>query len=697
MWSSCQRTLSSSRTDKAQVARSEAAADSLQKLRPPSWPLTQGLRTVLAGWSVTRRVSPEELRRGAADPSGHASASEPLALLMVRILQKSLRDGEGGQSSDFVFDATRQYILNEYDHHYSRLITMYAHPLPPDPPLFSPRPCGLAMGCHTPLARREWDEIMARQAFDPYFSHWADIAARRVVAAHPDAKPIVVAAGITPSGVVHVGNFREVMTVDLVARALRDQGHSVRFIYSWDDFDVFRKVPADAPEPAMLEENLRRSVADVPDPYGLTDSYASHHIQEFESSLAPLGIAPEFIRQSKEYRAGRYADGIRKALEGTSSIQTVLNEFRTTPLPQGWLPLAGFCGACRRDEIDFVWDGEWGVELTCRDCQEKTGVDLRKGGDVKLPWRIDWPMRWSVEGVCFEPGGKDHSSAGGSYDTAKNIVGPIYGGSAPEYVAYDFVRLKGLGGKISSSVGGVTTVADCLRVYEPEMLRWIFASQRPNSEFQISFDLDVIKLYEDFDRAVATAHQPDDGSKKDKKRQIVRRTIELSSVLPGKIDPEDSPIRVPSFRPLSLILQIYDGDISRTLAHYESKGEVETDAERARFRLRAECVWNWIIDYAPEDFCYRIRETPSTENLDGEPREVLSRLVSILEASPDISEAELVPHLKTLCGGTSLKPQDFYPYAYDLLIARQKGPKLTTLLTTMGTERALPLLRAGLG
>jgi hypothetical protein len=52
---------------------------------------------------------------------------------MVRILQKSLRDGEreGGQSPDFIFDASRQYILNEYDHHYSWLITMYASLLPP--------------------------------------------------------------------------------------------------------------------------------------------------------------------------------------------------------------------------------------------------------------------------------------------------------------------------------------------------------------------------------------------------------------------------------------------------------------------------------------------------------------------------------------------------------------------------------------
>ena len=154
---------------------------------------------------------------------------------------------------------------------------------------------------------------------------------------------------------------------------------------------------------------------------------------------------------------------------------------------------------------------------------------------------------------------------------------------------------------------------------------------------------------------------------------------------------------MPSFRPLSLILQIYDGDIERTLGHYEAAGEIATDSERARLRLRAECVWSWILDYAPDEFRYRIREEPSREVLDGEPKEVLLRLVTILDASPEISEAALIPHLKTLCDGTSLTPQDFYPYAYDLLIARPKGPKLTTLLATMGTERALPLLRAGLG
>lgn len=91
------------------------------------FPFLQGLRTALGGWSATRRVSGEELRRGRCDSPGK---TEPLALLMIRVLQKSLREGQG-QSPDFVFDATRQFVVNEYEHNYSRLITMYASLLPP--------------------------------------------------------------------------------------------------------------------------------------------------------------------------------------------------------------------------------------------------------------------------------------------------------------------------------------------------------------------------------------------------------------------------------------------------------------------------------------------------------------------------------------------------------------------------------------
>lgn len=527
-----------------------------------------------------------------------------------------------------------------------------------------------------------------------YLCHWADQAARRTIDANPGVAVLTVAAGITPSGVVHVGNFREVLTVDLVARALTDHGRAVRFIYSWDDFDVFRKVPADMPRQDLLAGHLRRSIADVPDPYGEHDSYASHHIAAFEASLAPLGIRPEFIRQSRRYRAGTYATGIRTALVHADAIRRILDRHRAEPLAADWLPLAGFCAACGRDELRFSWDGEWTVECTCRSCAHVRAVDLRGGGDVKLPWRVDWPMRWAHEQVRFEPGGKDHSSAGGSYDTGKEIVREVYGFSAPEYVAYDFVRVKGAGGKISSSSGGAITVADCLEIYEPELLRWLFCSYRANTEFQISFDLDVVKIYEDYDRQVRLAHEAEDGSATDRKRRVARRTLHLASVEHRAIEPGSPPPRVPPFRSVTMIMQVYDGDLARAVEHYRRRGECSDDEERARIERRAACAFRWIERYAPDEFRYRIRTAPKIRPLADDERTALRRLVDVLRARPDIDEAGIVPHMKTLTDGTALTARDFYPVVYDLLLDRAQGPKLSTLLTTMGGARALPLLEA---
>ena len=73
--------------------------------------------------------------------------------------------------------------------------------------------------------------------------HWADQTAMKVIREKGDKDKYTIAAGITPSGVIHIGNFREIITNELVYRALKDAGKKVRFIYSWDDYDVFRKVP----------------------------------------------------------------------------------------------------------------------------------------------------------------------------------------------------------------------------------------------------------------------------------------------------------------------------------------------------------------------------------------------------------------------------------------------------------------------
>ena len=91
-------------------------------------PFFKAIRVCLRGWSATRRVALASLRQGESPRKGK---TEPFSMLMMRILRKSLRDNETEHPSDFVFDASRQYVMNEFEVNYTRLITMFGSLLPP--------------------------------------------------------------------------------------------------------------------------------------------------------------------------------------------------------------------------------------------------------------------------------------------------------------------------------------------------------------------------------------------------------------------------------------------------------------------------------------------------------------------------------------------------------------------------------------
>ncbi|MDR0663860.1 MAG: lysine--tRNA ligase, partial [Spirochaetaceae bacterium] len=158
--------------------------------------------------------------------------------------------------------------------------------------------------------------------------HWADETALKIVREKGEKPLYTCASGITPSGTVHIGNFREIISVDLVVRALRALGKQVRFIYSWDDYDVFRKVPLNMPKRDELEKYLRFPITMVPDPWERDSSYARHHEVDVESALPSVGIRPEYLYQTERYRASLYAEGIRTALGKKDALKVILDKFR---------------------------------------------------------------------------------------------------------------------------------------------------------------------------------------------------------------------------------------------------------------------------------------------------------------------------------------------------------------------------------
>lgn len=525
----------------------------------------------------------------------------------------------------------------------------------------------------------------------PISTHWADIAASRVVAQKGEKEIYTVASGITPSGTVHIGNFREVITVDLVARALRKIGKKVRFIYSWDDFDTFRKVPVNLPNQEMLKEQLRRPISRVPDPRGIAETYAGYNIQKFEKDLPSMGIAPEFLYQNKRYSAGVYAEQMRHALEKREKIVEILNRFRTEPLAADWLPTAVYCEKCDRDAMEYeTYKGGWEYAYKCKSCGHEAVTDIRKTTNLKLNWRTDWPMRWFFEKVDFEPGGKDHSSDGGSYDTGKIIVKEVWNHDPPVYLQYDFVSIKGGPGKMSSSSGNVVDLGQVLEIYSPVMVRWIFARQKTNTDFSIAFDEDVIKQHDEFDRFEEGVYKAL-GNPTPKDINNIR-TYELS--LPDGVIPKEQPFR-PGFRVLCNRLQICGGNVERTLDRYYAS-DIKNAADRESFVTRAARAWNWIEKYAEPEFRYALNVARRSDIvLTAAQTAGIASLKNLIRAT-DLQAIEPKDLNQLIYDQVihkhELDSKEFFTVVYQMLINRDQGPRLPGFIKEIGGEKILDLL-----
>jgi lysyl-tRNA synthetase class 1 len=519
--------------------------------------------------------------------------------------------------------------------------------------------------------------------------HWADLIARRIIAEKGDKESYTLASGITPSGTIHIGKFREIITTEMVSRALARMGKKTRFIYSWDDYDTFRKVPADMPGQEMLKGLLYQPIVDIPDVYGTEESYARHNEATLEKIAPDLGISNiEFIYQSKMYRGGAYNDLIVEVADKNKKVRDILQKFKTNEIDAGWFPIETYCGECNRDRgvkfSNYDSDSKT-IDCECELCGHRETLNLRESRRLKLPWRVDWPMRWKFENVDFEPGGTDHSSAGGSFDTSRIIVREIFGGSAPVYAKYAFVLPKGEKRKMSSSVGNGFSVDNVLDVYTPEMVRWFFASYKPDAPFNMAFDIDVLKNYENFDRMERAVYG---GEPNEEKRAALRRIYEMSQInFDGKI-PESCPFR-PVFRHLCNYLQSNGLDIEKTRAVFAD--QIKNDADELRYRERAKRAVFWLENYAPDDFIFRVNAARRTDvpMTDAESAFVAG-VRDVLQN--DIGERDLQDKIGALIESNGLDAQAAYRVLYQLLIGRDKGPKLAGFMLGIGRDKVLELL-----
>ena len=516
---------------------------------------------------------------------------------------------------------------------------------------------------------------------------------------------IVCASGISPSGPIHLGNLREVMTVHLVAEELRERGWLVDHIHSWDDFDRFRKVPAGVS--ADYEKYIGTPISDVPDPLGEFDSYATRFITDFSNGLDRLGVHPRYIRQSIAYRRGDYVEQIKQAMHARKEIFDILSEYQTLQSKESleerrnaYYPFKVYCEECHKDttRITAYDEATARISYVCEFCDYEGSFSLNDKVEGKLVWKVDWPMRWSVEQVDFEPAGEDHSAPGSSYTVGQKIVKDIYNSIAPYYVGYAFVGMGGRS-KISSSVGTTATVTSALDIVEPAILRWLYTRRANNQAFDIDYGQGLLRLYDEWD---ALIRQVNKGTVSEVNKRIFERA---TRTVKEEIVYTHQPV---PFSVLTSILDVTQGNeeqalriVSQTLSDVENLESLRTALEP-----RFTCALNWVTNYLPDDERTHIRTSFDREayrHFSAMDRASIRLLASHLDDSWNLAAlTDLMYSVPKVVRNLPIDtpPNDelkqaqrsFFIALYTLICASDTGPRIPTLLLSIGKERAKQLL-----
>ncbi|KNX38304.1 lysine--tRNA ligase [Luteipulveratus halotolerans] len=589
---------------------------------------------------------------------------------------------------------------------------------------------------------------MTEQQLDDWVSRLADEA---IEAAEKQGTTVVCASGISPSGPVHLGNLREVMTPHLVADEIRRRGVEVEHIISWDDFDRYRKVPAGIEGvDESWAEHIGKPLTSVPAPAGSAyDSWAAHFRAEIEDGLAQLGITYRGISQTEQYTSGAYVEQVLFAMSRRDQIDKVLDQYRTLPAQpgekqkqgqkklseddaaaaaaaaegsgaaseddgsagSGYYPYKPYCSVCGTDftTVTSYDDASTEMTYTCR-CGHTETVLLREHRQGKLVWKVDWPMRWAYEKVTFEPSGVDHQSPGSSYAVGKELA-PIFGWERPLGPMYAFVGIRGMA-KMSSSKGGVPTPVEALQFMEPPLLRWLYARKRPNQAFDVALDAEIQRMYDEWDSLVrkvsGDSAQPGD---------IAAHTRAVS-VAEGELPLTPRPL---PYRTIASVVDITTGDDEQTLRILGSLDPSAPLTSLDELRPRLDRATAWVEQQmAPEDRTV-VRTSPDTEALaaltddqreslrillDGKGSELpaldadwsIDGLTHQVYGVPKVQagkSADFKPDRKAdpeTAAALGAAQREFFKLLYNLLISKDTGPRLPTLLLAIGADRVRELL-----
>jgi lysyl-tRNA synthetase class 1 len=518
---------------------------------------------------------------------------------------------------------------------------------------------------------------------------WLDKVADEVVAREKrlgrDLSLLKVESGLGASGLPHIGNVGDAIRSYGVKLALETAGYRSELVAYSDDFDGLRKVPAGFP--AWLKDYVAHPVSRIPDPFDCHSSYADHVGALLRDSLDRLGVEYRFQSGSEAYKSGVLNDQIRTILRHSRAIGKKIDELVGQSKYRQSLPYTPVCGQCgriyttqslsfdaNRDLVQYMCGGTKLGEKVLKGCGFE-GVAKISDGNGKLMWKVEFAARWAALDIRFEAYGKELTDSVKTNDwTSEHVLKS----PPPYHTRYELFQDKS-GKKISKSVGNLVTPAEWLEYASPESLRLLMYKRIAGAR---SVSVDDIPLYMDeFDELEDSYFLKKRGQNpmKDAKQ---RGLYEYSVFL--RVPPAPS-THVP-YRLLEQLAAVapsqgLESFVSKRLAAY---GLVKGEPEGLSRRIR------WASAFAKRGG----KETPIAVEIDAEAR---SALEDFLDGLPKCRTADDIQNLAfEAAKKNGLKPGEFFPVIYSVLLGVGRGPRLGPYIIDAGSDHVSSRIREAL-
>lgn len=509
---------------------------------------------------------------------------------------------------------------------------------------------------------------------------WLDKVVEDILQKYPDQKKFILRDEKTLSGRVHVGSLRGVVIHGLVTQALCEKGKNAEFIFEFNDADPMDAMPSYL-DPKEYQKYMGLPLTNIPSPEPGFANFAEYYGAEFLNVIHKLGINPTITRASELYKQGIYNQWIDKALIGKDQIKKIYKEVSGSLKDDKWYPLQVVCEKCGKIGTTMV-TGVNGDKVIY-DCLENM-VIWTKGcghhgectpynGQGKLPWKVEWPVKWAGNNVTIEGSGKDHNAAGGSHDVAARISQEVLGMPVPYNIPYEFFLIGGK--KMSSSKGRGSTSKDIADLLPGELLRFLMIKSEPNHPIDFNPEGSTIPvLYDQYDECANQYFLGPDSTFPDQ-----ARIFKFSQLTDKKIEKYFSP----RFSQVAFLVQM--PHLDPILEIEKIKGSKLTERELQEANTRIQYAKNWITSQAPEAFVFQVQEQTPQVELSVEQKNFLTSLATLMQ-NKALKGAELHAQIHELRKNSPLEPRLAFQAIYLAILGKDSGPQAGWFLDALDRD-----------